>query len=96
MACKNNDFKPTPNNIFQIDIENGADYVSQIDEVEFYIVKEAGQGISLCRVPYNNGTLEITFPETIAEKYLDNINAPQSLTISDPTAMIGLICLQII
>ncbi len=93
-ACKNNTNEPQPNNTFAINIENGADYASKIDEVEFYIDRSENDFL-LCRVPFNNGKLSLTFSEHISDAYLNLISEgdelPPTITISDPTAMIGIV-----
>ncbi len=95
VACKSPVAPSTnTNNVFEINIKNGAQYASQIDAVEFYADNDNG-GFTLCRVPFNNGKLILPFPETIADEHLVFINGeldPSSnLSMSDPTARVGLI-----
>lgn len=92
VACKNNPNEPKPNNKLEINIENGANFASKIDEVEFYIDRE-DKDFLLCRVPFNNGKLSLIFPENISDAYLEPINGggdqmPPTLNISDTTARI--------
>lgn len=90
MACKNTNNQPITNNKFEIIIENGADYSSLIDEVEYYIADSVK--LTLCKVPFNNGKLSLVFPETLDLKHLINVTnkeigfSQKGVTITDLSA----------
>ncbi len=94
VACKS-PVAPSTNNVFEINIENGADYASNIDEVEFYVADSIA--LTLCRVPFDNGKLVLTLPQTLDGKHLINVAGDgvgikrEGITISDESANIAML-----
>lgn len=93
-ACKGPTPTPEPTTTITINVENGAQYASLIDEVEFYT--DGTKSHTLCKVSFNNGKWVLPFPQTIADNYLETISEveggfPEGVTVSDPTAKVTMI-----